>query len=224
MASDPTGSAPIPPPEPPASTSPRPLGGAHASLIERAKNILLQPASEWTVIDGEAATIGGLITGYAAPLAVIPALVSLLFFLVSAGSYISMLGGVLIKMLIIVYAISLGTVVLLGFIIDALAPSLGGVKNPVQAMKTAVYSGTAFWVGGIALIVSHWLWAVVGIGYGGYLLWLGLPKLMRVPVDKAPAYVGATIAIWVVLFFVLFQLVLRLAFGAFGGALMGGLM
>jgi hypothetical protein len=223
MATDPTDSAPTPPP-PPAATPP-PVGGARRSLDDRAKNILLQPAAEWAVIDGEAATVGGLIGGYAAILAVIPPLALLLGMLLSPlGSYIFGATGLLIKLLLIVYAVSLGTVLLLGFAIDALAPSLGGVKNGVQAMKVAVYSGTAFWVGGIGLLLSQWLWLVLGIGYGGYLLWLGLPRLMRVPADKAQAYAGAAIAIWVVIFLVLQQIGWRIAFGAMIGAAMGGMM
>lgn len=224
MATDPTGSAPLPPPAP--STAPPPLeGGARASLVERARNILTRPAAEWEVIDGEATSVGRLITGYAAILALIPPIAALLgMLLMPFGGYIFSAGGFLIKLLLIVYAISLGTIVALGFIIDALAPSLGGAKNGVQAMKVAVYSGTAFWVAGIALLLSQWLWFVLGVGYGGYLLWLGLPRLMRVPADKAPAYAGAAIAIWAVLLLVLMQIGWRLIVGALVGAAFGGLM
>ena len=45
----------IPPPPPSAGSS---------NLVSRAINILTKPASEWRVIDGEAASIGGLIAGY----------------------------------------------------------------------------------------------------------------------------------------------------------------
>jgi hypothetical protein len=42
------------------------------SLVDRAKNILLNPKSEWDVIAKESATVGGLFTGYAVPLSVLP--------------------------------------------------------------------------------------------------------------------------------------------------------
>jgi hypothetical protein len=59
---------------------------------------------------------------------------------------------------------------------------------------------------------------VLGVGYGGYLVWLGLPILMRVPPDKAPAYAGAVIGIWVVLFLILQQIAWRIIFaGMFYG-------
>jgi hypothetical protein len=221
MAIDPTGSEPTPPPSQPASTPPPAFGGGgHASLVERARKILLQPAAEWTRIDGEATSIGRLITGYAAILALIAPIAALLSILLTPfGSYLFNAMGFLIKVLLIVYAISLGVVLLLGLAIDLLAPSLGGTRNSVQAMKLAVYAGTAFWVAAVAIILSPWLWIVIGIGYGGYLIWLGLPTLMRVPADKAPTYAAAVIVIWVVLAAILYQVAWRLIFSALTGGL-----
>jgi hypothetical protein len=221
MDTDPTDSAPTPPPAAPASASPTPLGGAHASLVTRVRNILLQPAAEWAVIDGETTSIGRLITGYAAILALIAPIATLLSILMTPfGSYLFNAMGFLIKLMLIVYAVSLGTILLLGVAIDLLAPSLGGTKNPVQAMKLAVYAGTAFWIAAIAIILSPWLWVVLGIGYGAYLIWLGLPKLMRVPADKAPTYTAAVVGIWVVVAVVLYQIAWRLIFSAMTGGLM----
>lgn len=196
-------------PPPPPST-----GGS--SLITRAINILTKPAAEWRVVDGEVTTVGRLITGYALILAAIAPLAMLLGMFISPfGSLIGSNIGFLVKILLVIYGISLGTVVLLGFIIDLLAANLGGTKNGVQAMKLAVYAGTAFWVAALILILPDlwWLWAVLGIGYGGYLMWLGLPILMRVPTDKAPTYVAAVVGIWVVLFIVLQQIGWRIIFG-----------
>jgi fumarate reductase subunit D len=198
------------------TTPPPPYTGG-SSLVTRAINILTKPAAEWRVIDGEATTIGKLIGGYAVILAVIAPLAMLLgMFLSPFGSLMGSNIGFLIKILLVIYGISLGTVVLLGFIIDLLATGLGGTKNGVQAMKLAVYAGTAFWIAAIILILPDlwWLWAVLGIGYGGYLLWLGLPILMRVPTDKAPTYAAAAIGIWVVLFIVLQQIGWRIIFSA----------
>ena len=195
--------------------TPPPAGGT--SLVTRAINILTKPAAEWRVIDGEITSVGKLIGGYAVILALIAPLAMLLgMFLSPFGSLFGSNIGFVIKILLVIYGISLGTVVLLGFLIDLLAPSLGGTKNSVQAMKLAVYAGTAFWVAGIILLLPDfwWLWAVLGIGYGGYLIWLGLPILMRVPTDKAPAYAGAAIGIWVVLFIVLQQIGWRIIFSA----------
>ena len=190
-------------------------GGPNKGLVERVKDILTKPKTEWPVIDGEATSVGKLITGYALILALIAPIAMLLgLFLTPFGGYLTGAVGFLIKILLCIYGLSLGTVILLGFAIDLLAGSLGGTKNGVQAMKLAVYSGTAFWLAALILILPGlwWLWLVLGIGYGGYLLWLGLPILMRVPADKVQVYAAAAIGIWVVLFLILQQVCWRIIF------------
>ncbi|HWT29589.1 MAG TPA: Yip1 family protein [Propylenella sp.] len=200
----------IPPPAPPPAGS--------SNLISRAINILTKPASEWRAIDGEATSVGKLIGGYAVLLALIAPLAMLVGLLISPfGSYIFQAPVQLIKILLIIYAISLATPVLLGFIVDALTTNLGGTKSSVQAMKLAVYSGTAFWVAAIILILPDlwWLWLVLGVGYGGYLIWTGLPILLRVPADKAPVFTAAAVGIWAVLFIVLQQIAWRVMYSGF---------
>ena len=206
-------------------TTPPPPTAGGSSLVTRAINILTKPAAEWQVIDGEATSIGKLILGYAAILALIAPIAMLLNLLLTPfGSYIFGAAGILIKMLVIIYALALATPVLLGFAIDLLAPSLGGTKNSVQAMKLAIYAGTAFWVAALLLIISPWLWVLGGIGYGGYLIWLGLPTLMKVPADKAPAYTAAVVGIWVVLWIILQQIAWRIMWAGVVSSLTGGLM
>ena len=56
-------------------------------LVSRAKNICLSPASEWRIIESETATPGGLLTGYALPLASIGAIASFIGMAVFASSF-----------------------------------------------------------------------------------------------------------------------------------------
>lgn len=189
------------------------LPGVPSSLVDRAKNVLTTPKTEWPKIDAETTTVSRLITGYAVILAAIAPIAMLLgLFLTPFGSYITGNIGFLIKLLLVIYGISLGTVLILGFVVDALAPTFGAAKNAVQAMKLAVYSGTAFWVAALVLILPDlWiLWLVGGVGYGGFLLWQGLPILMRVPADKVQTYAAAAIGIWAVLFIILQQVAWRI--------------
>src|SRR3546814_19914555 len=81
----------------------------------------------------------------------------------------------------------------LAWIINALAPTFEATRNPVQAMKVAAYSATAAWVAGVFQIVPSlgWIGAILGL-YSLYLLYLGLPILMKAPAAKAMAYTLAT--------------------------------
>jgi Yip1 domain len=81
--------------------------------------------------------------------------------------------------------------VLLSIVIDALAPTFGAEKNREQALKVAVYSATPVWLAGVLQIVPA-LGVVV-------LLYLGLPRLMKCPAEKAMGYTGAVIACAVVI-------------------------
>ncbi len=62
---------------------------------------------------------------------------------------------------------------------------------------------------------------MLGVGYGGYLIWVGLPILLRVAADKAPVFTAAAVGIWAVLFIILQQIAWRVMYsGFYGGAYM----
>ena len=163
-------------------------------LVSRAKNICLSPASEWRVIESESATPGGLLTGYALPLASIGAIASFIGMAVLASSF-GMLGSarsmpVALVGAVLGVAVSLATCFVLGLIIDALAPTFGGQKDPSQALKLAVYSYTPAWLAGILNIIplfGAFLGLLAGL-YAIYLLYIGIPILMKSPDEKAVPY------------------------------------
>ena len=96
---------------------------------------------------------------------------------------------------VLTYAISLAGAFLVGLIIDALAPTFGGEKSRIQAMKLSVYSSTPAWVGGVFNIVPilGGVLALAAAIYGLYVLYRGLPKLMHSPGDKTAGYFAVTL-------------------------------
>ena len=77
----------------------------------------------------------------------------------------------------------------IAFIIDALAPTFGGQKSSLQAFKIAVYTYTPVWVAGIFQIIPFLGSLIMLLGglYAIYLLYLGLPRVMKSPEDKSIA-------------------------------------
>ena len=169
-------------------------GSASTGLVARVQNILMKPAAEWDVIDGEPASIAGLYTGYACILAAIPAIAVLIQMALFLHNPIL---GVVIG--VITYVSSLIAVFVMALIIDALAPSFGAQKSQIQAMKLTVYSYTASWVAGILNIVPV-LGLLAGLAglYGLYIMYLGLPKLMKSPADKTVGYFVVSIVVAIV--------------------------
>ncbi len=174
------------------------------ALMDRAKNIVLQPKQEWPVIDAEQTSVGALYTGYIIPLAAIGPVASLIGWSL-LGMRVPFVGsiripiGVGLRMALVQYAGALVGTFVLALIIDALAPTFGGTKNQVQALKVAAYASTAAWLAGIfGLIPALGILAIVGL-YSLYLLYLGLPILMKSPEDKAMGYTVVVIIIAIIL-------------------------
>jgi hypothetical protein len=103
------------------------------------------------------------------------------------------------------YVLTLVGVYVIAFIVDALAPSFGGEKNQVQALKLVAYGYTAAWVAGVLNIIPLLgaLASLVGGIYSLYTIYLGLPKLMKNPADKTVGYFIVTIVVAVVVYAVI---------------------
>jgi hypothetical protein len=168
------------------------------NIVERVKNLVLQPKQEWQVIDGESHTVQGLYTSYVMILAAIPAVcgfigLSLIGIGVFGATYrVPIASGV--AHMVVQYLMSLGMVYLLALIIDALAPNFGSQKNFSQAFKVAAFMPTAAWIAGVfSLIPSLGIIGALLSLYSLYLLFVGLPILMKTPQDKTIPYVVVVI-------------------------------
>jgi hypothetical protein len=173
------------------------------NLIERIKAILLQPKSEWLVIEREPGDAGYLFTNYVAILAAIPPACSFIgISIIGFGPYrIGIMSGLFHA--IIVYVLTLVGVFVTAYIIDYLAGMFGGQKNLDNAMRVSAYAPTAAWLCGIFnLIPMLSILGLLGL-YSLYLLHTGLAALMRPAADKALFYTIAVVVCMVVIWFVI---------------------
>jgi len=163
------------------------------NLVERVKNIIVQPRREWQVIDAESHSVQGLYTQYVMILAAIPAVcgfigLSLIGIGIFGATYhVPIAAGV--AHMVVQYLMSLGVVYLFALIIDALAPTFGSQKNFGQAIKVAAFMPTPAWLAGVFSLIPALsiIGALLGL-YSLYLLFVGLPMLMKTPADKAMPY------------------------------------
>ena len=208
------------------SIPPPPPAAGNSNLISRVMGLITNPAAEWQKIDGESTTLGKLVTTYTLILSAILPIFFILGALLAGGG--SGIGSILV-IAAIYYALQVGVTIALAFVIDALAGTFGGTKNSTQAAKLAVYGSTPLHIAGVIGILAMqfligglaWLWIVLGVGWGGFLLFLGIPILMRAPADKAPAYAGASAGAWFLLWIVakliMDQIIWHMIFGAYYG-------
>lgn len=170
------------------------------NLIERVKNISFNPSKEWEVIAPETTTTGELYKNYIIPLAAIGPVAALVG-MTAFGARVPFLGwsyrtplAQLLPMQITSYVIALLSVFLLSLVINALAPSFGGHKSNVQALKLAAYAYTPSWIAGVLLLLpSFGMLALLAGFYGLYLFYLGATPLLNVPRDKAVGFTAVTV-------------------------------
>jgi hypothetical protein len=192
------------------------------SLVERARNIIVTPKTEWPAIAVESTPDSQVIAGYVLPLAAIAALawfvgvslvgVSTPF---TGNMRIGIAWGLVAAILHVVMAVVM--VYVLAFIIDALAPGFGAQKGFSQAIKVAAYAYTPVWVMGIVQILPLLgILVLIAAIYAIYLLYLGLQAVMKAPAEKAAGYTAVV---------VIAGIVVSLVVGAVVGGItaMGGL-
>ena len=126
------------------------------NLVERIKGILLQPNSEWQAIEREPGNAGYLFPNYVAIVAAIPPVCAFIgLSIVGYGPFrIGIVSGILHA--IVVYVLSLISVLVVAYVIDFLAGTFGARKNLDNAMKVSAYAPTAAWVAGVFRIIPRW--------------------------------------------------------------------
>jgi hypothetical protein len=176
-------------------------------MVGRIKALMLTPREEWARIDAEPMTVQGIMTGWAAPLAAIGPVATLigmqLFgFRVFGIVYRPPIGSSLVTA-VVGYLTALIGVYALALIIDNIAPQFGARRDKVQAMKAAAFSFTAAWLAGVfAIIPQLGVLGLLGL-YSFYLLWVGLPIVMKPAPDKAVTYAAVSIACGIIAFLII---------------------
>lgn len=187
------------------------------NLVERVKNILISPASEWEVIKTEEYTESDLFIQYAVKLAAIPAIAGLIGFTIFGFSYgpgtFQPSFGSSLKWALAMYVLSLVGAYVIAFIVDVLAPSFGSQRNILDSLKVVIFSYTASWVGGVFSLIPaiSFLGFLTSI-YSLVLLYMGLKRVKEVPDDKMVTYFIVTIAISIVVYIITGSIITMFAF------------
>ena len=190
------------------------------NLVDRAKNIMFSPKTEWEVIKTESWTTSDLLTKYVLILAAIPAVAGIIgysLFGISSGIFSFKLPfGESLKWAVTTYILSVLGVFLIAFIADALAPSFGSTKDMTASLKAVVFSYTPAWIAGVFYVIPSlgFIAALAGI-YGLVLMYMGLQKIKDVPQDKMVGYFVVIIIVSIVVYFLTGLIVKEVSLGAY---------
>lgn len=169
-------------------------GSTGPNLLARARALLLAPGRSWTGIEAEASSIPELFRSYVAPLAAIPPVCRMVGVLIFGDGVmgIGLRPPFIVAMaeMLVGYGLTLGAVYVVSRLVDAMAPSFGGARSPLQAFKLVAYSGTAVWAAGVLFLYPPIgeLAALLGALYSLYLLYVGLPRLMSAAPEHRISY------------------------------------
>jgi hypothetical protein len=169
----------------------------------RAKDVLLKPKETLESMRGESQSMQSIIT-YTAIVA-IPTLIGLIigFGVVGVGGFgyrIRVSFGYALTSGIVQYVFAIVGVIILGYIINALAPSFSSDKDLIQAMKVAAYGSTPGLIAGILYILPALSPLVLLAGlYGLYIMYLGLPSLLGTPEDKKVTYFVVILVVYIII-------------------------
>lgn len=182
-------------------------------LQQRVTGILTRPTEEWRVIEAEPTDVATLYREYIVLLAALPAVAGFLG-MVIIGMSVPFAGHVRVgvasglRWAIFQYLAALVAVYLAALVFTKLAPTFASRDNIVQALKLSAYAMTPVWLMGILSIVPALApLSILGALYGIYLLYLGIPVLMKTPADKVVGYLIISIVVIIVVNVVLFLVI-----------------
>lgn len=190
------------------------------NLIDRVKNILTTPNTEWNVIATEQPNVNKIITNYVLLLAGLAAIAAFIGYGLIGYSVMGFrIGGINwgIYQALTILVGALVSVFVAAMIIDMLAPSFGSEKNFSRSLQLVAYAFTPAWVGGLLAIFPPiaFLGSLLGL-YGLYLLYVGMPKLKNTPADKQVGYFVVSLIVIIVVYMVVGWILASLFMNIFG--------
>jgi len=177
---------------------------AISKAIELAKN----PVGYMTTDKDSPATTNSVMVNYVSMLAAIPfvaILIGDLWYYSALTHYnegrivaVAFVGAILTA---IGYVVA---VYIVGYIVQALAASFGTAKDQVKSLKLTAYIYTpAFLLSAFYIIPPLGFLTIIGVLYGLYILYMGIPIVLGTPKDRVVPYLVAIVVTTLVVYFVI---------------------
>jgi zinc-ribbon domain/Yip1 domain len=113
---------------------------------------------------------------------------------------------------LIAYILYVGAAFVIGIVIKSLATNFKSMSNEINAMKLSSYAFTPFYLASITFIIPFigYFISFLGILYGLYILYKGLPILLATPQDQLLTFEIVMIVAFAVVFGIVYYIHLAL--------------
>lgn len=181
-------------------------------MIGNALGLLIHPKSQWQAISsrGDFPLISAVF--YTAVLAVIPAIawfygVTEIGWTVGDGERIRMTKDSASLIIGLFYLTMVVAVCAIGYMIHWMSKTYGTESTTAKGIAIAGFSATPLFIAGaIGFIPVFWVALLIGVSavsYAVYLLYVGIPIVMRIPEERGFLFSSAVIAICLVFLIVI---------------------
>lgn len=170
------------------------------SIVDRCKQMLLDPKGTWVVIKAESKSIKDIYSSFLIPVAAVSAICPVIGGVVFGK--LPLISGLISHF--VSFVIGLVMTYVMGMVVKTLAPRFGGNATDVDAFKLMAYTSSVNLVGSMLGIVPPlMLLGILFSLYSIYVLWVGITPMVGVPEGRRiPFIVVIAVIVLVISFFV----------------------
>lgn len=171
--------------------------------------LLTHPDQEWEKIRKDSESISRLYLGHVLILALIPAVAGYYgathvgWQIGDDGQVVKLTASSAIQLCVLAYAAMLAGIYIIGRFIDFFAATYGVKDENPKGIVLAAYTATPmFLLGIIAIYPNVWVNMLVGliaVSYSVYLLYEGLPILMKIPPERGFMFASSVLTVGLVM-------------------------
>jgi hypothetical protein len=165
-------------------------------------------------------SLRNLMINYVAILAAIPFVATLIGDSIFHLAFGALAFGFGFALAILTYILDIVAVFVVGFVMWKLGPSFGTTTTQIRATRLAAYIFTPVFLLSIFDIVPFLgIIAILGVLYGLYILYLGMPIVLNTPKDRVITYLIVTIVVTFVVYAIIGAIIGAIALALFLGSL-----
>jgi hypothetical protein len=178
-------------------------------ILQHTLGLFVHPGRQWQAITEQHPTTTKLYTHHIVLLALLPAVAafigtSQIGWAVGSQEIVKLTQNSAFNLCILFYFAMLSGVYILGKFIDFMAITYGVDDKARRGIELAAYAATpVFLSGAIAIYPIIWidmLVGLVGVSYSVYLLYEGLPILMKIPKERGFLFASSVLTVGMVMF------------------------